>query len=101
MKEFYERTLLDRSVLTRIKKGKSRTTLRIVVTICIGLNLTPIASSELLHRAGYHLSEEYDEDYIFLINNHYKSDIYECNEILKKRGVSEDDFLGSLERKKK
>lgn len=101
MEEFYNRTLLDRSILARIKKGKSRTQLRIIVTICIGLNLLPMQSYELIRLAGYHLCEEYDGDYMFLLHFHYMSDIYTCNEELRKRNVPEKDFLGTHERKKK
>ncbi len=41
MEDFYTNTELNRTILSDIKKNKSRPQLRTVITICIGLQLVP------------------------------------------------------------
>ncbi|MBR4720715.1 MAG: hypothetical protein IK057_03010 [Clostridia bacterium] len=98
--KFYDNTLLNRNVMYDIKQNKSRPQLRTVITICIGLNLEPYESLELIRTAGYTLSKSLFLDcaYMEIIFNYYDNDIIECNEILEKLGVDEKYHLGSRQR---
>lgn len=98
--EFYMETELNRNVMCDIKKNKSRPSLRIVITICIGLHLEPYESLELIETAGYSLnrSQYLDFAYLDLIYHYYEFNIYECNKRLKEVGIEEKYYLGSRER---
>ena len=98
--EFYTNTALNRNIMYDIKKNKSRPTLRTVITICIGLNLEPDESLELIRIAGYTLSKTLFIDcaYTEIIFHYYDTDIFECNGVLKKLGVNEKYHLGSRQR---
>ena len=100
--EFYIRANINRNVMYDIKQNKSRPTFRMVITICIGLNLEPDESLELIRLAGYTLSNTLYVDcaYMDLICHYYEYDIYVCNDRLKELGVDEKYHLGSQERTK-
>ena len=57
--------------------------LRNVVAICIGLHLHPLLSEDLIRKSG-NTFKSTEEDFVlqFLVHNHYKASIYECNELL-------------------
>lgn len=57
--------------------------LRNVVAICIGLHLHPLLSEDLIRKSG-NAFKSTEEDFVlqFLVHNHYKASIYECNELL-------------------
>ena len=61
------------------------TSLGNVVAICIGLQLHPILSMDLVGKAGFTF-KQYDEEHVIyqlLLNTKHQSSIYECNEILR------------------
>lgn len=59
--------------------------LETVVAVCIGLQLHPILSMDLVCKSGYSfkLFDEVHIIYQVLLNTKYQSQIYECNEILR------------------
>ena len=61
--EFYTNTELDRNIMYDIRQNKSTPSLRIVITICIGLHLKPYESSKLIETAGYSLNRSLYLDY--------------------------------------
>lgn len=99
-KDFYANTKLNRTVLYDIKKNK-RSQLRIVITICIGLELETSQSLELIRLAGYSLSNTFYLDCVYfdLISHYNDCGIEECNKRLAELGVEKKYFLGSLQRK--
>ena len=99
--EFYMNTELNRNIMYDIRQNKSRPTLRIVVTICIGLHLKPYESFKLIEAAGYSLngSQYLDFVYLDLICYYYEFEIAECNKRLEEAGIEEKYYLGSRERK--
>ena len=64
---------------------KYQSKIETVVAVCIGLQLHPILSVDLLTKAGFVLKSYEPEHIIYhlLLNTKYKSSIYECNEILR------------------
>lgn len=99
--EFYTNTELNRNIMCDIRKNKSRPTLRIVITICIGLHLKPYESLKLIETAGYHLNNSLYIDFVYLdlICHFYEFEISECNKRLEEAGIDEKYYLGSRERK--
>lgn len=89
-------TGVTRSVLSSIKKGKSRPKLCTVATFCVSLKLGVIESLNLFELAGYKLSENYEVDraYLYLIQNNGTGDIEECNEYLESIGIEKQHHLG-------
>src|SRR5690606_41414865 len=64
-------------------------TLEIVVEICIGLELIPTYSEEILRLAGYTLNNTPQQlAYKKLIHSYRGHSIYECNEVLEALGLS-------------
>lgn len=101
MEDFYSETNLNRNILSDIKENRTRPTLRIVITICIGLGLEPNESYEFIRLAGYNLVSTIYLDYVYieLLNCYYEFGIAECNKRLKELGVHEKYYLGSQTRK--
>ena len=61
--------------------------LETVIAICIGLQLYPKISLEMLGLAGISLTNtERDMLYYKILNTRYKSSIHECNELLSAAG---------------
>ena len=89
-------TGVTRSVLSSIKKGKSRPKLYTLATFCVSLKLSVIESLNLFELAGYKLSENYEVDraYLYLIQNNGTGDIEECNEYLESIGIEKQHYLG-------
>jgi hypothetical protein len=59
-----------------------------IVAICIGLQLHPVLSMDLILKAG--LSFKYTEEhtaYLFLLSTHFRSSIYDCNRHLERCGI--------------
>ncbi len=102
MEDFYTNTELNRTILSDIKKNKSRPQLRTVITICIGLQLEPLQSLELIQSAGYALSNTLyiDRAYTDIITYYSEFGISACNDRLKELGIEEKHYLGSQTRKK-
>lgn len=60
---------------------------KLIVAICIALNLPPCMSYNLLHLAGCDLlNNSKDRAYDFLLNYYYNSSLEECNNILTALG---------------
>ncbi len=63
-----------------------------VLALCVGMNLQPSYSYDLLRKAGYHIrdSQRYEDIiYCYLIDYLHMESIYEWNEQLRKAGVSQ------------
>ena len=89
-------TGITRSVLSSIKKGKSRPKLCTIATFCVSLKIGVLESLNLFELAGYKLSENYEVDraYLYLIQNNENGDIEESNEYLESIGVEKQHYLG-------
>lgn len=89
-------TGVTRSVLSSIKKGKSRPKLSTLGTFCVSLKLDIIETFDLIELAGYKLSQNYEVDraYLYLIQNNKNGDIEECNEYLESIGIEKQHYLG-------
>lgn len=89
-------TGVTRSVLSSIKKGKSRPKLCTLATFCVSLKLGVLESINLFELAGYKLSENYEVDraYLYLIQNNENGDIEECNEYLESVEIEKQHHLG-------
>ena len=89
-------TGVTRSVLSSIRKGKSRPKLCTLATFCVSLKLSVLESLNLFELAGYKLSENYEVDkaYLYLIQNNENGDIEKCNEYLESIGVEKQHYLG-------
>lgn len=82
---FIEKTLLSGKTYDRIKNNElNNPTLETVVAICIGLELSPTYSEEILRLAGYTLNNTPQQlAYKKLIHSYRGHSIYECNEVLE------------------
>ena len=89
-------TGITRSVLSSIKKGKSRPKLCTIATFCVSLKLGVLESLNLFELAGYKLSENYEVDraYLYLIQNNENGDIEDSNEYLEGIGIEKQHYLG-------
>ena len=89
-------TGVTRSVLSSIKKEKSRPKLSTLVTFCISLKLDIIETFDLIEIAGYKLTQNYkiDRAYLYLIQNNKNGDIEECNKYLESIGIEKQHHLG-------
>lgn len=94
---FCNATELNRNIYSNIKKEEYKPSLRIVVSICVGLKLNVFDAEYLLQLAGYVLvrTKKLDFAYSILLENSREWDITECNNKLKEWGFKENDFLGS------
>ena len=81
-----DRALIAAKTIQRMRNDiKYQSKIETVVAVCIGLQLHPILSVDLLTKAGFVLKSYEPEHIIYhlLLNTKYKSSIYECNEILR------------------
>ncbi len=87
---FTDKTLLSEKTYDRIKNNElNNPTLETVVAICIGLELGPTYSEEILRLAGYTLNNTPQQlAYKKLIHSYRGHSIYECNEVLEALGLS-------------
>ena len=85
-----ERTgISSRMIQDYRNKKDAKPTLQSVLALCIGLNLHPSFSYDLITKAGYNImtaSEEY-LIYRYLIDNHHMENIYMWNEKLRDAGI--------------
>ena len=102
---FCEKTDLNKTIFSDLKKENYKPIKRIVVTICIGLKLEYSISKELLRLAGYELVLTREIDYAYYLfmteYRHPDMSIEDYNKLLEYWGFDEKDFLGSLTRKTK
>lgn len=83
--EFLEgKSLINNKTIQRMRNDdRKQHKLPTVVAICIGLQLNPVLSADLIKKAGH--TFRIDEEHIIyqmLLNSYYQNSIYECNEIL-------------------
>lgn len=85
-----ERTgISSRMIQDYRKKKDSNITLQSVLALCIGLNLQPAFSYDLIHKAGFNIMTAKDEHliYRYLIEHHHMENIYMWNEKLQDAGI--------------
>lgn len=84
-----ETSLASSKTIQRMRSDESYTPkLGTIVAICIGLQLHPVLSADLIRKAG--LSFKYTEEhtaYLFLLSTHFHSSIYDCNRHLERCGI--------------
>ena len=70
-------------------KKDSKPTLQSVLALCIGLNLHPSFSYDMISKAGYNIMTASEENliYRYLIDNHHMENIYMWNEKLHDAGI--------------
>ena len=84
-----EACLLSRNSIFRFKKKLyPNISLPNVICLCIGLNLHPLLSADLVRKAGYtfNCSPEHTA-YQMLLMTMTNSPIYECNDFLSQMGI--------------
>jgi len=83
-----DRSLVSEKSIQRMRNDKQDAKLGTIVALCIGLQLPPAISEDLIKKAGYSfkVSEEHIA-YQYLLASCYKSSIYECNELLEAEGL--------------
>lgn len=85
-----ERTgISSRMIQDYRKKKDSNITLQSVLALCIGLNLQPAFSYDLILKAGFNIMTAKDEHliYRYLIEHHHMENIYMWNEKLQDAGI--------------
>lgn len=87
---FADKTLLSEKTFDRIKNNQlNNPTLETVMAICIGLELSPPYSEELLKAAGFTLNNSPQQlAYKKLLHSYRGHSLYECNEVLGALGLS-------------
>ena len=85
-----ENCLMSPSAITRIRRDYySSTSLRNVVSLCIGLSLHPSLAMDLIRKAGYCFNNSYEhmayQTLLFCMTN---CSIYECNDYLRKMNLT-------------
>ena len=95
-------TELNETMFSRVKKENYMPTLRIFISLCIGLRLPMYAVNQLLRCKEVKISprDKYYTEYFFVLENYKSRGIDGCNEVLKTLGVENKYLLGSHARKK-
>jgi hypothetical protein len=71
-----------------MRTGK-HTRLRSIIAVCIGLQLPPIISVELVRKAGYTFVGDIEMiAFNQLLSCQYKNSVYECNELMEACGLN-------------
>jgi len=80
-----EKSLVSTKTIQRMRSNaKNDANLPTVVAVCIGLQLSPILSADMVRKSGnVFIIDEEHIIYQMLLNSHYQNSIYECNEILR------------------
>lgn len=94
---FCNDTELNQNIYSCLKKIDYKPSLRIVVSICIGLQLDVFETEDLLRLAGYVLVRTRKLDYAYseLLKESNTLTIEECNIILTNWGFKKSELLGS------
>lgn len=73
------------------KKIDAKPTLQSVLALCIGLNLQPAFSYDLIAKAGYNIMIPSEENllYRYLIDHHHMENIYMWNQKLQDAGIQQ------------
>ena len=85
-----ERTGISSRMLQDYRNKKdAKPTLQSVLALCIGLNLHPSFSYDLIAKAGYNIMTASEEFlvYRYLIDNHHMENIFMWNEKLRDAGI--------------
>lgn len=85
-----ERTGISSRMIQDYRNKKDvKPTLQSVLALCIGLNLHPSFSYDLIAKAGYNIMTASEEFliYRYLIDNHHMENIYMWNEKLQEAGI--------------
>lgn len=81
-----ENALVTAKTIQRMRNDiRYKSKLETVVAVCIGMQLYPVLSMDMVTKAG-HTFKQFDEEHIiyqWLLNSKYQCSIYECNEILR------------------
>jgi len=98
--DFECETDLSKKIYSDIKKSDYKPTMRIVISICIGLKLDILKTQELLNCAGlcFAPTDKVHYAYLKLITRFEYLNIEDCNKVLKKLGIEKKYLLGSLSR---
>ena len=80
-----EKTLINAKTIQRMRTDDTyRPKLTSVIAICIGFNLNPMLSYDLIKKSGHCFMKNIEHTmYKMLLNVHYENSIYECNQILE------------------
>lgn len=80
-----ERSLISERTIRRMKSEENySSSLYTILALCIGLDLPPVFSFDLLRKGGYTFKCTYEHlNYIMILFLHYNQTIYECNNILR------------------
>lgn len=100
---FCECTQLSEEIYYRLAKKDTPPVLSTVITLCVGLSLDTMTSSNLIRLAGYTLRLDYElhRFYGYFLENSDELEIPVCNEFLEGKGYKKKgELLGSIERKK-
>lgn len=87
-----ERTGISSRMLQDYRNKKdAKPTLQSVLALCIGLNLHPSFSYDLIAKAGYNIMTASEEFlvYRYLIDNHHMENIFMWNEKLRDAGIQQ------------
>lgn len=81
-----ERSLVSVKTIQRMRNEVNYSPkLGSIIAVCVGLQLRPALSLDLVSKGGY-VFKQFDPEHIiyqFILNFYYLSTIYECNEILR------------------
>lgn len=80
-----EKSLVNARTIQRMRNDERyQPKLGTIVAVCIGLQLSPILSADMIRKSGntFRATEEHII-YQMLLNSYYQNSIYECNEILQ------------------
>ena len=84
-----ERSLASAKTIQRMRSDENYTPrLGTIVAVCVGLQLHPALSIDLIRKAG--LSFKYTKEhtaYLFLLSTHFRSSIYDLNRYLERCGL--------------
>ncbi len=81
-----DRCYVDEKTIQRMRTGKN-VRLRSIVAVCVGMQLPPVISLELVRKAGHSLTGK--PEYIAfhqILSSQYKNSILECNELMEACG---------------
>lgn len=84
-----EKSLVSAKTIQRMRNEDNHaTSLQTVVAVCIGLQLHPLLSKDIVEKAGFRFRPAHEEHIIYqlLLGSYNHCSIYECNELLVSNG---------------
>ena len=85
-RELSKLCFINEKALRNYKKGKNIPSFQKLVLICLGLNLRPCISNELVSKIGINkceMNKDYQKLYFYILDHFYKEDIQKVNEFVK------------------